>query len=361
MKVAIVYDRVNKIGGAERVLESIKDLFPNSILYTSVYDRKRAPWSKKFTVRTSFLQHFPILKTHHEIIPYLMPIAFESFRFNDFDLVISVTSEASKGIIVPPNVNHVCVCLTPTRYLWSGYEGYFKNPLLRYLAKPAIWYLKKWDLLASKRPDQMIAISKTVQDRIRKYYKRDSEIIYPPSDRLFKNQNKSINISEKDYFLVVSRLVDYKRIDLAVKACTKLKLPLVVIGEGSEMERLEAIAGETVVFKGRVDDDLLISYYKNCRALIFPGIEDFGITMVEVQIAGKPVIAMNKGGASEIVIDGKTGIFFKKQNVQSLCDVLINFDDSRYNGRECQKNARRFSEEKFKKAMLSFLKNYKYI
>ncbi len=361
MKVAIVYDRVNKIGGAERVLESIKDLFPDSVLFTSVFDSKRAPWSKKFTIKTSFLQRLPFLKNHHELIPYLMPMAFESFRFDEFELVLSVTSEASKGVIVPPNVNHVCICLTPTRYLWSGYDEYFKNSVLRFLAKPAIWYLKKWDILASKRPDDIIAISKTVQDRISKYYKRDSEIIYPPSDRLFRDKHKVIAIDEKNYFLVVSRLVDYKRVDLAVRACTKLKLPLVVVGEGSEMERLEAIAGDTIVFKGKVDEENLISYYNNCRALIFPGIEDFGITMVEVQLAGKPVIALKKGGASEIVIEGKTGTFFTKQNVQALCDVLINFDDNRYNGKECQKNARRFSEQKFRTSLLSFLKRHKYI
>jgi hypothetical protein len=149
MKVAIVYDRVNKIGGAERVLESIKELFPSSILFTSVYDKGKTPWSRKFTVRTSFLQRFPIIRAHHEAIPYLMPLAFESFKFDEFDLVISVTSEASKGVIVPPGVEHVCVCLTPTRYLWSGYDGYFKNPFLRFISIPAVWYLRKWDFISS--------------------------------------------------------------------------------------------------------------------------------------------------------------------------------------------------------------------
>ena len=361
MKVAIVYDRVNKIGGAERVLESLKEIFPNSILFTSVYNKKTAPWSKKFTIKTSFLQGLPIISNHHELIPYLMPLAFESFSFDNFDLVLSVTSEASKGVIVPIGVTHVCICLTPTRYLWSGYEGYFKNKLLEFISKPAIWYLRKWDLVASKRPDYMIAISQTVKDRIKKYYKRESTIIYPPADRLFKSKYKKVIIPEKNYFLVVSRLVDYKRVDLAVKACTKLKLPLVVVGEGNELERLEAIAGETVVFKGKVSEDLLVSYYKNCRALIFPGIEDFGITMVEVQLAGKPVIAFAKGGASEIVVGGKTGVFFQAQTVSSLCDVLIKFKDSRYNGSYCRKNAQRFSEMKFRKAILSFLEKNKII
>lgn len=362
MRVAIVYDRVNKIGGAERVLESIGELFPNSVLFTSIYNKNKTPWASKFKIRTSFLQKIPFINSKHEWIPYLMPLAFESFTFNEFDLVITVTSEASKGIIVPPNIAHICICLTPTRYLWSGYEDYFKNSMLRLITFPIVKYLKNWDLVASTRPDRMIAISQTVRERIRKYYKRDSDVIYPPSDRLFKNKLPlNFKITENNYFLVVSRLVDYKRVDIAVRACTKLKLPLVIIGEGNEFEKLDAIAGETIHFKGKVNDQELISYYSNCRALIFPGVEDFGITMVEVQLAGKPVIAFKSGGATEIVRDKITGTFFKNQTVKSLSDVLIKFKDSRYNGKECKMNASRFSEKKFKKAFLVLLKENKYI
>lgn len=358
MKVAIVYDRVNKIGGAERVLQSLKDIFPKAVLYTSVYNRKKTPWAKRFNVKTSFIQKIPLINQKHELIPYLMPFAFESFSFKGYDLVISVTSEAAKGVIVPPETTHVCICLTPTRYLWSGYGQYFKNPLLRLIAYPFIWYLKKWDLAASKRPDYYVAISNNVRARIKKYYKRDSTVIYPPSDRLFRKV-KEKKIKDKEYFLVVSRLVDYKRIDLAVKACTKLNLRLIVVGDGSEREKLEAIAGDSVDFKGKISDSELISYYKNCRALIFPGVEDFGITMVEANLAGRPVIALNKGGAREIVKGGKTGIFFENQSVNSLCDVLLKFKDSRYNGKDCKKNARNFSEQKFRKEFLKFLKENK--
>lgn len=362
MKVAIVYDRVNKIGGAERVLESLSELFPRSTLYTSIYNKKNTPWANKFKVKTSYLQRIPFLNKRHEFIPYLMPFAFESFDFMGYDLVISVTSEASKGIIVPPSVPHVCICLTPTRYLWSGYSQYFRNPIIRVITYPLVLYLKKWDISASTRPDTFIAISENVKKRIWKYYKRESTVIYPPSDRLYRQKiDKVTSLEIKKYFLVVSRLVDYKKIDLAVKACTKLKLPLVVIGEGNEMEKISAIAGETIFFKGKVSDDELIAYYANCRALLFPGEEDFGITMVEVQLAGKPVIAYNAGGAVEIVKEGVTGVFFKSQTVSALCKVLINFKDSRYNGNDCKKNARRFSDKIFKTAFLSFLKENKYI
>jgi glycosyltransferase involved in cell wall biosynthesis len=361
MKVAIVYDRVNKIGGAERVLQSLFELFPKATLFTSIYNKEKTPWAAKFKIRTSFLQKIPLLNSRHELIPYLMPLAFENFDFSEFKLVISVTSEAAKGVIVPSNVPHVCICLTPTRYLWSGYNEYFKNIVLRILAKPFVSYLKKWDISASKRPDTMIAISENVRKRIKKYYKRESFVIYPPGDRLFRKKLKKVKIDRKDYFLVVSRLVDYKRIDLAVKACTKLNFPLIVIGEGNEWEKLDALSGKSIEFKGKVSDSELIAYYRNCKALIFPGVEDFGITMVEANLAGKPVIAYNAGGALEIVKKGTTGVFFERQTVASLIDVLKKFKSSRYNSYDCRMNANRFSEKKFKKSINRFLIKNKYI
>ena len=238
----------------------------------------------------------------------------------------------------------------------------FRSPILRFLTYPLVFYLRKWDLVAASRPDKFIAISDNVAGRIKKYYKRGSVVIYPPSDRLFQTKTaKKFVPQEKNYFLVVSRLVDYKRIDLAVRACTRLKLPLVVVGEGGEYEKLDALSGETVVFKGKVSDEELLSYYKNCRALIFPGEEDFGITMVEVQLSGKPVIAYGAGGALEIVRNGKTGIFFRYQTVDSLCSVLKKFSDNRYNGMDCKINAKRFSDRAFKKAIIKFLKVNKYL
>jgi glycosyltransferase involved in cell wall biosynthesis len=228
------------------------------------------------------------------------------------------------------------------------------------LTLPLIWYLRRWDLIASRRPDAYIAISDNVKKRIKKYYGCESEVIYPPADRLFL-EKKVEKIEDKKYFLVVSRLVDYKRVDLAVRACTKLKLPLIVIGEGSEYERLDSLSGETVKFLGKVDDATLRAYYKNCRALIFPGVEDFGITMVEVQSAGKPVIAYGAGGALEIVKEGVTGVFFKKPTVKSLSEVLLKFKDSRYNENNCKKNATRFSEKNFRDSLLRYLKEKKYL
>ncbi len=347
MKVALVYDRINKWGGAERVLLTLHDIFPEATLFTSVYSKKNAKWAKVFKVKPSFLQKIPFAKTHHEIFAPLMPIAFESFSFEAFDLVISVTSEAAKGIITTPKTRHICICLTPTRYLWSGFNDYLSINASKIL-KPLLWYLKTWDLIASNRPDFFIAISKEVQKRIKKYYKRESFVIYPPSN--LKVIRKS---SDKGYFLVVSRIskfTRYKHVELAVKACTELSLPLKVVGEG-DSGFLKKIAGPTVDFAGSVSDLKLASYFANCKALIFPGVEDFGLVMVEAQNFGKPVIAFRRGGAMEIVKEHKTGEFFDRQTIRSLKNALKKFNKRQYNGKDCRKNAKRFSPIIFKRQM----------
>lgn len=348
-RVALVYDRINKWGGAERILLALHEIFPDAPLFTSVYNPSKAMWANVFKVNSSFLQNIPFASNHHEYLPMLMPLAFESFSFDEYDLVISVTSESAKGIIAKPHTLHICYCLTPTRYLWSGFDNYFSNKLLRTLSKPAVKYLKNWDLIAAKRPDKYIAISKEVQKRINKYYDRESEVIYPPSGIL----GNSFEISGKmqkqkqDYFLVVSRLVSYKHIDLAVKACNELKVPLLIIGNGSEERKLRSIAGPTIKFIGYVDDAKLAQYYHFCRALIFPGHEDFGLTMVETLSFGKPVIAYKAGGALEIVTENKSGIFFTMQTVEALKKAIREFEDSIFNAQSCKKQANKFSVKAF--------------
>ena len=239
MRVALVYDRINKWGGAESVLLSLHKLFPEAPLYTSVYDKKKAPWADAFNpstgsgqgVRTSFLQSFPF-PTRHELYATLMPLAFESFSFDQYDLVISVTSEAGKGIITKPNTVHICYCLTPTRYLWSGYNDYFSDPIIRFVSKPVVSYLKAWDKIAAQRPDAYVAISKEVQGRIKKYYGRESVVVYPPVNLATSHQPSATRLKNTEgllleasgYYLIVSRLVPYKRIDIAIRAFNKLKL-----------------------------------------------------------------------------------------------------------------------------------------
>lgn len=345
MKVALVYDRVNKWGGAERVLLALHELFPQAPLYTSVYHYGRAPWAGVFDIRTSFLQNFPFAKDSHELYPLLMPAAFESFTFDDYDLVISVTSEAAKGVITKPGIVHICYCLTPTRYLWSGRSEYFSNPFLSFLATPAISYLKKWDLVAASRPDHYIAISEEVKTRLHNFYGRDSAIIHPPVE-LFAGI--PLKKTAGDYYLVVSRLVAYKRVDLAIKACNRLGLPLKIVGTGNEEEHLRKIAGPTVEFIGSISDEGLIKLYQHAKALIFPGLEDFGIVMAESLGFGKPVIAFARGGAKDIVEDGRSGVLFASQNVTALVEAIVRSQKIDFDPKTLRKRAELFSKAQFK-------------
>lgn len=356
MKVAIVYDRVNKWGGAERVLLALHAMFPKAPLFTSVYDKKNASWAKVFKVHTSFLQNIPFIKNHHELFPFLMPFAFTSFSFEKYDLVISVTSEFAKGVTTRGKTKHLCICLTPTRYLWSGYDEYFKNEFLKKIIAPLIFLLRQYDRKIAQNPDVILAISHEVQKRIQKYYQRQSIVIYPPSRRFPKVKKNALFM--KDYFLVVSRIsrfTQYKRIDLAMNAANHVGASLVIVGNG-DSSFLKKYAGPTVYFAGSVSEKKLAEFYAHSKALLFPGKEDFGLAMVEAQSFGKPVIAYKAGGAKEIVINGKTGIFFQTQTVSALSKVLKNFPRRKYNRDACIANAKRFSHKAFEKALTEAIK-----
>lgn len=370
----MIYDRVNKIGGAERVLLALHEIFPRAPLFTAVYDPPGAPWAKVFPkVIPSFLQNFPLAKKHHEAYPWLMPLAFESFCFDEYDLIISVTSEAAKGIITKPKTLHICYCLTPTRYLWQSYWDYFKNPVWRWLSQPVVVKLRLWDQIASQRPDVYLAISNNVAQRIKKYYGREAEVIYPPV--MFPESHLrgapstcggvpsppigGLLTSEvkKRYFLIVSRFVPYKRIDIAIEAFNKLGLPLKIVGSGVEERRLKQMAKENIEFLGQnLTDSQLLFYYQNCRAIIFPGEEDFGLVPIEAQACGKPVIAYKAGGVLESVIEGKTGEFFSPQTPEALIKMVKQFKDDKYKFDDCQRNAQRFSQKIFIKNFKEFIK-----
>ncbi len=359
MKVALVYDRVNKWGGAERVLLALHKIFPDAPLFTSIYDKKHASWASLFDIKTSFLQSLSI-SFRHEYYPFFMPLAFEGFSFDNYDVVISVTSEAAKGVLTKPSTLHICYCLTPTRYLWSGYSDYFSSSISRFATKPIISYLKSWDQVAAQRPDAYIAISKEVQSRIKKYYHRESEVIYPPITIQNSSASWRTKIQNSDYFLVVSRLVPYKRIDIAIKACNTLGLPLKIIGIGSEEKGLKRMAGPTVEFLGSLTDNELVGYYKACRALIFSGYEDFGLAIAEAQTFGKPVIAFRRGGALEILREGKTGLFFSPQTTDACMQALQSFTAMSFSQNLCIQNGEKFSFERFKKAFMGSIgKNIK--
>ncbi len=367
MKTALVYDRVNKWGGAERVLLALHELFPDAPLYTSVYNEKQAKWAKVFKIKSSFLQNFPHITSNHELYPFLMPLAFEQFNFDDYDLVVSMTSEAAKGIITRPGTKHICYCLTPTRYLWSGYEDYFKNPMFKLISRPAVSYLRAWDKISSNRPDFYIAASFEVKKRIKKYYGLESEVVYPPlsikelvhpgGGRLKRSgSHDSPGVKEKgDYFLIVSRFVAYKRIDLAIEACNTLQLPLKIIGSGKEEKNLKKIAGPTIEFLGNLTDKDLMQYYTQAKALIHPGIEDFGLTVLEAQKFKTPVIAFKAGGALETINEGKTGLFFDSQNKNSLMQKMQELDNYSFKDEEFNKQVEKFSFSKFKSDFLSLV------
>ncbi len=355
MNVALVYDRVNKLGGAERVLLALHSLFPSAPLYTSVYSAKLAQWANVFSIKTSFLQKIPLARKNHQSFPWLMPLAFESFNFDQYDLVISVTSEAAKGVLTHGKTRHICYCLTPTRYLWSGYDSYFKSRTMRLLAKPAVDYLRHWDVIAAQRPDVFVSISQEVKTRIQKYYHRPSDIIYPPLFLQDAKRGSMKKLNEPPFLLIVSRLVPYKRIDLAIHACNRLGLPLRIIGSGSELRYLRRIAGPTVKLLGNLNDAEVIMCYKNCRGLIFPGQEDFGLTIIEAQHYGKPVLAFKAGGALETVIEGETGLFFEKQTVASLTKQLDKFIHFRYNKEDCLKQAEKFNIKTFQSQFMQMV------
>lgn len=359
MKTAIVYDRVNKWGGAERVLLTLHEMFPDAPLYTSVYNPKTAEWAKVFPrVYTSFLQKIPFAKNNHESFAALMPFAFESFNFDEYDLVISVTSEAAKGIITKPNTKHICYMLTPTRYLWSGYDDYFKGLPFKVVASPMVKYLRKWDKIAAARPDKIVAISTEVKNRIEKYYGRKSEVVFPPisisnykplASRFKKFSDLTIeNELSGGYFLVVSRLVAYKRVDLAIKAFNISGKKLVIVGSGREENKLKRMAKKNIIFMNHLTEAELTNYYSNTKALILPQNEDFGLVAVEAQACGTPVVAFRGGGALDTVVDGVTGVFFDSQSEHSLIAGLRRFDTIHFDKEKIRANADRFKVDNFK-------------
>jgi glycosyltransferase involved in cell wall biosynthesis len=363
-KVAIVYDRVNKFGGAERVLLALHEMFPKAPLYTSVYDKKKASWADVFPrIYTTFLQKMPVLKKHHELLGWLTPIAFERFNFSDYDLVISVTSEAAKGIITGTSTFHLCYLLTPTRYLWSGRRFYLSHPpkifkifpFYRIISWPFLTYATWWDKIASQRPDKIVAISSEVKRRIKKYYNRESEIVFPPVYLMSYNLKNKNN--DKKYYFIHGRFEPYKRLDLVINVFNKLGLPLVVSGTGSEFNIQKKRAKKNIKFVFKPDDKELVKLYMDAKAFLMPQEEDFGITSLEAQSFGIPVIAYKKGGALDTVVDEKTGILFNDQTEKSLILAIQRFDTISFDRRYLVNNAKKFSKENFIKNFSNIIKN----
>ncbi len=357
MKVALVHDYLNQMGGAERVLMALHEIFPDAPIYTSIYDPQCVdPSFQKMDIRTSFMQKLPLVTKHHQ--PYLpfYPFAMESLDLRGYDLVLSSSSAFGKGVITRPETTHICYCHTPMRWCWN-YDEYVEREHLGKLARLVLPFLitglRVWDQTSSMRVDHFIANSPVVAERIQKYYRRDAVVIPPPVEAQRFTFDPETQV--EDYFLIVSRLIPYKRIDVAIEACNKLHLPLVIVGSGRDLERLKKMAGPTVRFMGQLSDEEVLYYYAHCRALLFPGEEDFGITPLEAQASGRPVIAYGAGGALASVVDGITGVFFQKQTVESLTAALASFDERKYDPQVIHNHALEFDTPRFHRRILQFV------
>lgn len=357
MKVALVHDFLLRMGGAERVLKSLMELYPEAPVFTLLYDEKKTgSVFPKERIRTSSLQKFPrFLPGMHKFLFPFMPSAIEEFDFSGFDLVISSSGAYSHGIITNLETKHLCYYHSPMRYAWDYTHAYLRDQKLgligELLASHALHKVRQWDFLASDRVDMALANSRTVQERIRKYYRKNSEVIYPPVE----TERFIPHAKHEGYFLIVSTLTAYKRIDLAIDLFNKIGKKLVIIGDGPDMARLKRLAGPSIDFLGFKPDEVVKEYLENCRAFIFPGEEDFGIAPLEAMACGKPVLGYRKGGLTETLIEGKTGQFFEEATVESmeagLTQLLIN--ETEYSAEEIAKHASQFSEKAFKKAVKS--------
>jgi glycosyltransferase involved in cell wall biosynthesis len=360
MKVALVHDWLTNMGGAERVVINFKEIFKDAPIYTTIYNPDNLDDElKNIDVRTSFLQNKKDAKKNHQKYFPFMPMAFESFDLNDYDIVLSSSSSCAKGVVTNPNTMHVCYCHSPMRYGWEFYYEYANTTDMKKLKKKLLKYfmdyMRIWDNVSSNRVDYFIANSENVARRIWKHYRRESVVIHPPVRcNLF-----NISDEDEDYFLIVSRLVEYKKIDLAIEAFNELRLPLIIIGDGSEREKLESKAKDNIKFLGRQPDNVIKKYYSKCRAFIFPGEEDFGITPLESQASGRPVIAFGKGGVLETVVNGQTGIFFKEQTVDELKLAVKKFQNIDFDKKVIRKHAEEFDEAIFKRKIKDFV-NEKY-
>lgn len=360
LKVAIVHDWLTSMGGAESTVLDIAKLFPNAPIYTSVYDKKKLTAFSKYHVRTTWLQKIPgKIKFKHTLFPVFRAFAFRSLDLKEYDLIISSSSAEAKSINKRSDALHICYCHTPTRYFWSHYEE-FKNefnfgimtPLIRPFIPLLVRWMRRKDLGAVKNVDIFIANSNTTKDRIKKYYDRDSVVIHPPVNT--KKFIRKIDANRRGY-IIWGRHVPYKRFDLVIDACNSLAKKLTVVGDGPDTERLKEMAGPTISFTGRINDEKLVTLAHNAKAFIFPNEEDFGIAPVEALAAGLPVIAYKKGGALDIVQDSISGVFFEKQTIRDITDAMKKIDQIDFSYNTLVQSSKRFDEKLFETKMEKFI------
>lgn len=361
MKVALVHESLTALGGAERVLQELHALFPQAPIYALTHDetfvRSLLPGAD---IHPSFLRHIPrSIRRRERLLLPLLPVVPETFDLSDYDVVISSASAFAKGVVTRPGTLHICYCHAPTRYLWDWYPHVLDDHHLGGIRRGALilllHYLRMWDQTSARRVDRFIANSQTTRHRIQKYYGRDADVITPPVDI----DRFQVARGHRGYFLIVSRLSPYKRVDLVVNTFSKLELPLMVVGEGRDQARLARLAGPSVTFRGFVPDSELPSVYAGARAVIFPSEDDFGMVPVEAMASGKPVIAFRRGGALETVVEGETGEFFDEPLEAVLAETIRQFleKEQQYDPDRIRRHAEQFSRPRFRAAMSQYVED----
>jgi len=348
MRVAIIHYWLVSMRGGEKVIEALCHLFPEADIFTHVYDPTAISETiRKHKITTTFINDLPNAKKLYKNYLSLMPIALEQINLRGYDLVISSESGPAKGIIPPESSFHICYCHSPMRYIWNMYHEYQENAglLKRVLMPPLTNYLRTWDAVAAMRVDRFVANSGTVAARIQKYYRRESVVIHPPVDvDIFKSIPEQ---ETEDYYLMVGELVGYKKPDVAVAAFNAMRRRLVVIGGGEMLPRLRKLAGPTVTILGPQPIDALKRYYSRCRALVFPGEEDFGIVPVEAMASGRPVVAFGRGGATETVVEGVTGLFFEEQTAEGIRGAIQEFERLKFDPDAIRAHSQQFNPDRF--------------
>lgn len=356
MKIAIVADWLTNFGGDIQVILSLKSLFPEAPIFTTLYNPKALPQFRETKVVTSFLQNWPQAQNRHQFFIPFMPMAIEELSLKGFDLVISSSHTIGKGVIVEPGTFHISYCHTPVRWAWEPQIDNLKERislLPNFIIKRLINYFQKWDYLASQRVDLFIANSKTTEFRIKNFYKKEATLLHPPVETDYFKPNSQ---SRQDYFLTGGRLIPYKRTDLVVQAFNQNQLPLKIVGKGPEQKRLKNLArSNKIEFLGEVEKEELKKLYTGAQGFIFAGIEDFGIVMAEAEASGTPVLAYRGGGATEIVEEGKSGLLFDEQTVKSLNQALKKFQKIKFLPKKARTSALRFSRQNFEKQFLKIV------
>jgi glycosyltransferase involved in cell wall biosynthesis len=355
MNVALVHDHLNQIGGAERVVLAMHHIWPDAPLYTLVHDKNKVgDFFNALEINPSFIQKFPLALSHLRWYLWAMPTAVESFNLSGYDVVLSSASAFAKGAIAAPNALHICYCHTPTRYLWSDSHTYVGEvgggALIQKILPFILHRLRMWDYLASQRVDYFVANSQFVAERIKRYYNRESTVIYPPVDVHGYPKYRRGN-----YFVLLSRLRPYKKVDIAIRAFNRLNMHLVIAGDGEERKHLERIAGPNIHFVGNVDEQTKKILLARAAGFIHPQEEDAGIAAIEAMAAGTPVIAYLAGGAKETIIQDMSGMFFEEQTWQSLADTIIRFKRVTFDHNHIREHAQQFSRERFMSEIKTFV------